>query len=888
MAGTWASYQGHPCVDVDFVRSRGLEPDTSIVEIIASPDLELEAPQESSLAKREAPERRTFEQILDDAAAPSDLVPGALLKPEGTLVCAEVLQGQLRALAIAGLFVLRLELARRGEAPEAVVWRVYLVDERFFWPLGLEPRWSYNRVRADGKSFAIDSLDQASDPPIPFPTSKLVAAELVARLFRAPTVSAMPSSWGTDYREWRWRPFEPAVQAIRTVVDAMGVEPCLRLDGTLAFHEPGDGVLGADGVAVPGSADVDPSGVPSGSNAKALPADLRPWLRGTGHGRALEFGYPERYLVVVGGVRVATVALDAWEPVLVIHGRPVPLTEQTIRMLTVGRHGLEWLHKWLVQPPAHQHAVGVTEAVLDLLRSQAYRLYRLPGAVVYDAAVRETLLKAKVEALKAAGIPEAQARQIASSELALAQVLNPVADGDARPGRNAHLLPLERRAEVDGRGRMDVTVRIYRYVTKSRTFDDRTAESEAVGEAVRELASLSTQIRDAAAIKSVPDPWNLTNKRLEAVPMSLRLELVAKSFGFANAFGKYVGGEDWERARQEAIAVDRIQAIDPALAARYEAALKKKLDAEDKLNGTGNAELYELAKPYAAVNNDRPQSQIRATVEALRRLDERVGQLLAEKRQVEAAGGRLGTSIGGVYFENLDRADDLGASVYSEDLGIIRTSCLAGHLLDPDVHDSGSTTFVPLPVRVLFGATVRPRTDRPLGTPSGTPSGAVAKAEPDVVPEALSDRETIFRAVYERVGRGLARPVPDADVTDEVLRAAARLERPDLAELVPIAAAGNRAALLAQAQDAAATLFRRQDVLRSETLTMLGPWAVNPDGVVSTVRVQMRHDPESGAPCGFLTTVTTGSSAFKTRRQGTQERAPRPRGPEDDRERLRP
>ena len=838
MAGTWASYQGLPCVNFRIVRSIGFSSDTSWVDVPASAVLDVRRPR--PLRQIGYTERSELGAIEQDGEAAA-FVAQKLLMPEGTFVMAHANEQQgLIPLLIAGLFVVRVETIKDGG--EIALFRIYLADERWFWPRGLMERWSFNRTRGDG-TVAADSLKADGSR---WSLEEIVLAHIAPAMFRSPKVAATPKGWATDRQTpWEFRPFEPGLGGLQNVVRATGIaEPTLRLDRTLALHEAGDGKVAL--------CKVDKGGVPSGANEAPPPEELKLWKDGTGQGATLELGWPEEYVLVVGGPRVATVALDHCEPVLVIKGKPYPLNEATVRQLTLNKYGLEWLSKFVLEPAAYQHVVGLEEKALKLLREQAWRLWRIPGAVVYDK------------------------------------------DGDARPGPNAHLLPLLRQADTHGGRRRAPALQRYGFETISRA-TDRTREEAAITAAAEKW----TQARDTIQARAIVDgklpPFSLLN------PSPGPRLWKNMGFGPGGSPFRSFSLDTFEHYRREAANVVNSQSIDAGLAGELDAALRERFAAEDALNGTSTLGLYESAKEYEQISQQlltsgksasdpEAAAQLKVLGERLRKLDEAAQKKRADRATRDKAGIRRGRPIEAVYFQNQEREEDAHATVAHEDWGIFRSSGLAGWVASEAVSSGLKTVFLPKPVRIVFGAVVRPRTDRPIGakrqaTLSGLGIGPapVGEAPENHIPEALTDEESVFRIAFQRTGRGEAKEVnPDRDV----LRWATYVHEKEWCELVPMSGAGNLATLREQSLERAREIFRRPDVIRSSSHVFAFPQPINTDGLVN--RVEWRMAFTQGAPCGIETIVTTGTSGF-VQRGGTQERrTPRPLRPDDDRERVQP
>lgn len=285
MAGTFATFAGIPCLDVQFARSRGWESDVTVVEVPAGPAATLEKPK--TLSARPLPT-----QTRPPAGPLGPVQVPAFIPHEGSLYLAEVSHGDERwDVTIGPLFVARCEAVKTPDGSQVVRYRLSLVDERYFWPRGLMPRWSFNRRRGDG-TIAADSLKPDGSPF----SRREVADEAVRALFRRPQLAHAPVEWQSDRREHSFEPFAPAVAVLSTMANEDGLEaPCLRMDNTVAFYRAGEGKVGF----APGG---------QGANAEDFPPHVKVYKGGSGQGHVAENGYPEDYALVVGGVRIASVA----------------------------------------------------------------------------------------------------------------------------------------------------------------------------------------------------------------------------------------------------------------------------------------------------------------------------------------------------------------------------------------------------------------------------------------------------------------------------------------------------------------------------------------------------------------------------------------------------
>ena len=871
MPGTVATFAGIPCFDVRFTRSRGWSSDVSSVEIPASvaEGLGLLVPRAGDLARPRA------------GAAGNDLGPGgpvqlaAEVPYEGALVLAETVGGQSWSVTVPNLFVSRAEVVREADGTPTARVRLYLVDVRYFWPRGIMPRFSFNRRRADG-TFAKDAV-RADESAIP---RREIADLAASSMFRAPRIAAAPVEWASDGSPIEFPAFDTAVLALGLLAGKAGIEePALRLDGDIALHKIGDGFVGyaSDG---------------RGANKVPLPLPVRLYKDGAGQALSTENTYPDEWTLVVGGERIASVALDKWEPVLFEEdgNKVVPLKESTIRRLTGDRYGLDWVQRFVLSPSDVQHVVGLDDRVTRLIQEQAYRLFRLPGAVV--------------------------------------GVEDPVT-GIVRyePGPNAHLLPLLDRAETSGGRRLPPKVETYRWAHIRQPL----LTSAAAAELVRlrdELAALRETVNREA------------NKRGGRInnPFSSPRKSLTEEFTAADIFGAAFDAVPPEELR----ALDRDLLVDalnsarlvqriaeseagPTLAQKYAELLRKTAEAQDAVAGTNKyTTAFDLGTEAAAVEKQSYENEggldliaagtagddldvaRRKRLEAIRgplanKLRQAGLDALQEQEETRTR-TRLGAverndDVGATILANQKRMEDVRARVFAPELGIIETSELAGLVIvdptlgitDPVPTNESHAMLVPAPVRVTFGAVVRPRTDRAARTALGRPvTGTDERAnllmdqprlgrpeaqlkqealqrgegasEPDIIPACLSDQETYYTAAFQRQGDGAPKLVElSALPFDQVVRIGAG----ELVELVTLDGASNRSGL---DRDARAIVFPRMkipDQLKTLSTTLARPWPVQCDGVVSSVEITMRK--QDNAPCGFETTIVSGGAVARPR-----------------------
>ena len=895
MDGTFASYQGFPLARCVVHRSRGWGADISVVEIHVGggvPYDVLPPPPErlyTTVIRGQGPQPPTQPPTNVPAQAPEGAstlrLPDGTKKLEacGTLLMLEIVRDKLYGFALPGLFVVRAETVRESDDGRAQRVRLTLADVRFFFVRGLLERWSFNRRGADGR-IRLDSVRPDGEP---FSRRALIDGA-AAQLPSQPRVTAGPAVWAQDFGAVELPPFDSALHALQVLVEPAGLEePALRIDGSLAFHAAADGRVGyAEGGAGRNDSSIDPGFV--------LSKD------GAGHGKVVEPGYPEEVFLVVGGETIATVVMDDCEPVLILPGNEVrPLTEELVRRLTGGRFGLAWLERFVMHPTAYQNIPGLDPEVLDLLADQAGRCFRIPGVEV-------RLTEDQIEA------GQAQARNNAgrlvggqlAADFRIAGVLADVQAVGARdvlePGPNARLLPLLDRAESQAGVRLPVTVEAYSFTTVHQALGG-TASQEAYQVVVRELQK---RYETAHTVDADNDLFG----RLSRPPFDIA-DIFNGGKGraaFEEASRRGVNFDDLAAAMNKAREIDRLRDGGPIAKAQADAIQRlelEKAELEEKLGGDAGGkelleagfeiialerELYDDAGPIsegvtAWLTNERlgdflnkRDLQRDELNDKLARLFQKIDQDREERRGRTRAGAAPTDEkpLGMVVLVNRERRVDPDARVFDR-LGVVKTSTLAAHV-DPDrCTDESQARAIFKPVKVTFGATLRPRTDVP---PSAVPikRSSVVREDPKAgdfqvgaggeskIPGALSDEATVFKAAFKRTARGSVVEIPLSEVPFD---RAVRISDPDLVELVPATGTGNRDDLVARARLRALERANVPDVVRTERFVFARPLPIQCDGVVASVTWQMRE--KDGAPCGFETIVQTGASAAALAQPGT-------------------
>ena len=932
--GISQSYQGFPLRSMRFRRTRGFGATVSelVIPVEAFPkgfDFSVPAPPPNGLGTRPSPKGQIDVSALT-AKDPREAVLPKKLSFEGSLVFGEHVDGETWRHPPVNLFVLRIETVRQeDEGPIAFV-KLICVDERYLYTRGVIARWSFNRLRGDG-TVAQDSVKDGGD----LFTKAEISDEVSKGIFRRPSLTERPKSWDDDKSGADFRPWQSGIGALATmIVDEDLVDVCFRLDSTLALHKPGDGFVG-----------YTPDG--KGKNSRAFPPEVRLYKDGAGQKNVIEAGYPDDFLLVVGGVRVVTVAVDDWEPVLDVAGQIVPLDENTVRVLTGGKQGLEWLQHFVMTQQAYQGQIDLPDLVLQLLREQAWYLWRLRDAVVRKEAE-------------------------GGEELAAQQQLEEAFGGEAgpseEPGPNAHLLPLQPRAEMTAGRRWAVTVETYRWQILHREMRAESQTTIDLANVLRELGIFREAIILEAIERGNTSPWS-GETRVSRDGIDLRPALVGAFGVVGGVLGEILGAEgdatrvagggrlsvedlseaipeldtlgepgvdvtleDLQRAVNRARLLDRIKnETSEASAREYEQLLIRQLQLQEEtgdIGAAGEVELLDLGKKLVKFEQEALAAQqtgetieeaaerLTGSRQALANEVRKTREKVARDRQEALQRTRVGATAGrrpptSTNLINMPRSVDTGARVYNKQAGIVRTSERAGHAAKEGVPAPSSTHFIPCPVRVIFGAVARPRTDVPpgqgarprtggtrarggqAGAQAAAPAAAAPSVQPtglpaldaavaaeatrertqqlgeesteaegqtcpggeDEIPEVLTDQETFYTAAFKRTASGAER----IDLAQLELSQTTPIERLRMIELVPLSGTSNKAGLDEVAQVIANGYMTRPEKTKTTTHILGRPWPVQCDGLVDSVEIRTVFSSEGG-PDGFETVVIAGNS----------------------------
>lgn len=1014
--GSIALYQGIPCLSVRFSRSRGVTPDAAIVDIPVTAfatvptnfDLEHLAPGDLIKIKEPFPTEDFVLKAISGGPSNFDFtyLGDPHLKPYGSLILAEVVDGEQWVLTLHPLFVRHVTEIKRADGISVV--RLTLNDIRMFGHRGivsdstapgLVPRWSFNRLQADGTP----SPDSVRADGKPFTLEEILSRFVVPNLAGKLELARVPAEFSTSTLAVDFDPFSTPAAALEQIArDHKDLEdPVLTLDNKIELWTRGQGREPGDEGAQTG---LLYSG--RGDDAKAVPEKYVLYREGTGRAQEIQPGFPEDFVVVRGGQTVATVQVDDWDPILLVEGEPVPLDERTVRVLTDNKYGIDWLKEWVLADKANQGAVDVSDKTIEILKD-AWRLYRLPfvekrsrAGLDVDALAQDQLPESNLpdrtelypgtdfspsrhfsgpnlefvpegvispEPLpKPEGITPDQEdvqRERAQFLLKRQQIL----EGESiSPGATAHLLPMLPRAELQGKRRMPITIETYSFGMRRAPVTQDTANKKFA--AVREeLSKFKTEVLAVTLREYDPDLANRIRVGRDEgvlvdgntdVSLARGLTQTVIAIDRLQAGGGFVEDPAVIEAQGPALNIDLVDArilsrfgfstsqlrsyvriarnieqiarVRAELGELWASIMDRYYQAAEDLGAVGVRTLWEVAKRFvefekevraneasgftkllgnvADVASDfvnwaehvwqgtelgppaSSTSSIRTINEAAKdprnlplryALEIRLKDLYTELEQKAKEAERLAKAgIPSIRLteasttDNMVRKEDAGARVVDADAGIIRLSKLPGWVKAglPDIRDAGP--FQPKPVRVTFGSTVRPRIDLPYGKLEPIPqprpqTGLGANEEPlrNYAPAVRTDAETWYVSMWGRDGNKV-------DLRFGTSQSVYVIQRPDLVQLVPLLEEGNLATLDREARDAALKVMRVPQEVTAEKVVLGRPWAVNCDGVVRKVEINMR--PEGG----FETVVYVGKSdlpdenPYRTRTRGNLSRRP--------------
>ena len=748
--------------------------------------------------------------------------------------------------------------------------RVSFVDFRAFADRGHMDRWRFGILDNEG-NIEPDSLLNGEAP-----TLAAVARYVVSRMFGEPELIVVPDEWEKLTGSFLFDRWGSAIEAMRVLLERHPAEFVLHWNGTVGLYEEGAGNFGYTVGTETDFASV---------NGVALP----PWvqdMRGQGHVDATSYGYPSDFVIVGGAPTIASVAIDCWEPVLLLDGTPVSLREGLAELLGANNtvRGIErdikqiegeiskiqerngdpsqavarkerlqlelaretakneappqasdedmaWLQRWVFRYEEFQGGERLTPEAVKILKRDAYRLWRLPGADSY----------------------------------------------------NRHLLPIERRAETVDGVRQSILVESYRYTFRSGKLGisgGKATTSQSSGTAQNQLRTtreaLSKIRKEVDAATSDLDANILSAGNAERLGLQAQKGLARLLKERMSAQEKAVAQEALRRGMSLLETARRAEGAGlDDLAQAYTSALTTRHDAEKALDPSSDTSaqlaIYQKLLDLGKAVDAREAQNVGPILEDVKKLQDEQQARFRDK--IEGRTAERGDPDEGLFKEifgtNDARSKDPAARLEDANLGLVRTS-LTGWLEREDVPNAAATQLVPKAVRVTFGTQMRPPRDLELPPKSfewcdTAPENAfppqMSSLQDRVRGRRTSERGEsiaqlellgVYFAVFARQpGSGLMRIELEA-----VPKGQAHTRGHDgLQELIELAGGTNKPELDRQAAEIAnAVVAERKDLSQTTRRHYLRPWRVNCNGVVKAVEITDRPGQR-----GFTTLVVTGS-----------------------------
>jgi len=865
VAGTEATFCGLPVLEARLVRAPGTEPSGGTLRLLlpgfpagwSFPAAVREAAPSLGGATAVAPSVNTA-RVPTGVAQVMGLV--------ADLVAGEVADREW------GPVVVRELVVRAVEADRALgVVDLQVADARVFWTRGALDRWVFNRKKANG-DLAEDTLRANGDA---WSLEQVVREVVAPATWGSPEVRRLPASWST---------LRPALElprrcspkaALDALCEQFRAVVTLGWDGSVSIWAEGEG-------------DLPP--LPDDQVAEDL------------YTREHTFAPP--VLLVVGGVRIATVAIDGWEPVLDLDGQIVPL-EEGVALLLRGdtrtdpsqpmpratEEEMAAVRRHVLRSAAGQARPDWSPRMVRILGQQAYRLWRIPGAETFnrhllplldraetDAAghrlpvlvetyrwrLRVTPLRATTSGPRPAGESRAQ---IEADIERLRALLGSVTNPRERDQIEARIRDLEARATATGaqsQAERDQALALEQLARVTGSAPNRTTSSLAAS-----AGEILDPILNALLGLGAPQSADGTDARFTGL-LDRALNLAqADSDEPVGAAGVRAGAAEAERyLRALERAGDRGKEVLEAYRRLVQA--QAAVAREGGLLYTGDLDLavaealLEEAKAnrgdlIAAGQADNSEG----VAKARRALLERAERLRADRLRTggDPTAGRAEPELAlAAHLVNDPRLPDPDARVYDANAGVVQTGAAAGWVVDPAVPSATDTELDPMPVRVVFGATLRPRLP-------GARVQTGGQALDNVVPEvALTDRETYYETAWEVASPGQVSRVTRALAPGEALT----IPAPDLEERITLNGTTNAGDLDREAERLAREASRRPMVVEGERRTYLRPWLVEPSAVVAEVTLALQP-----GIMGWRTSYVSGTARGPAAGGGqTRTRAP--------------
>lgn len=589
MAGTLVWYQGFLASACSFRRSTGFAPDGTVLEIPAvqfPAPFDVEAPgppgapgevaDDAGTALDDAQKKALLPKLgaLQEALArtqvgtpdpPTADVLGvggqgfdlasqsaeAALKFVGDLVFAESVPADPTdpggvtkwTLTVPNLFVVSVDKQRPREPTGKV--SVSLTDIRAFWDAGAILVYAWNQVDKDGNAIP-DTVKEDGE----LYTLREIVEEIVKYLPGAQGVEAVPESWDELTPELKFPALYRARDALVEIVSQFQVRFALHFDNSVGFYTPGEGPVGETLTG------------PDIGGGNELPFSARDVqdAGGSGEQAGRELRYPFDHVIVVGGERIASVAIDCWRPVLMIEDEVMPIEAGVAELL----HPPTDLANKLVEREAQFQAIrearqagrAPAQEVLDGLQTLTDEVRALRRQALLDGTLKATdedmlfvrRLVLRPDMLRSSPELTPYAREVLEKDAYKLWQLPGI------KGYNKHLPPILKRAETSDGIDLPVQVETFRWTmleTKLSVsaFGDRILpEGQLLSEQRRAVARLQEQVADIRRAFELKISAGLGFGGEVSVDEEVQAELQGNTFGFASV----------AQIQDVSIAIDRI------------------------------------------------------------------------------------------------------------------------------------------------------------------------------------------------------------------------------------------------------------------------------------------------------------------------------------------
>jgi len=922
----------HVCHTVRFKRTAGTTPDVTTVTIFVDnfDNFQLRRPPPKQLLTEGQADSGPQQAALSNRK-PRDIQFSPSMDWAEPLILQEVVDDQQwpedgSELVIPQLFVSSISKLDAGEPSGQVI--VSLHDIRILWADRgyLNEHWAFNGQ--DGTLSG--SLEE-------------IAKHIVSRLPGSPELVRSPEDWKTIEPEIKFKKYTLARAALERIQREFGCRVCLNLDGSIAIWDHGEtNAPGQERVAF------TPSQQDSAKEINSRLVDLPPlYSNATGHIAGREQVYVPDVIVVSGKPRIASVAIDCWEPVLRINKQIVPLREglQLLFEQAQGRaradalevgdpvptttpqsieRRLAWLQRAVLRPEMLSDHQELGDREAEILRRDAYRLWRLPNSGTVNAHLLPMLSRAEVDPSSGQRLPvavETYRHKTLENKLAAPRVGVITLNGSVVPDNIRNVRELEHL--------FNESTTTIEYVIDSASANAALAgsvfdtEVTIFGEIVAafggdpdfegfNIAEINSGKAQADAFQKeggaglevlsrrIRDRKDLDNAAQEALGISALM--VARDV-FSQAIA-------WKR--NELIARNLRQGNQQTaqnLAAQYSSIRDRYFSALEAVDPNDTSRLkVEFLEAVQKVGAKYKQNQdlifTLSAQEPISLLSQIISRERAKRGATATAGGTQERGRKGQTFAvaraavNLPRSVDPGARIEDAKVGLVRTQSPVGHVAPigfsgaetpPRIMADGASglQLVPRAVRVTFGVQARPKRETVsdgrvvTGSPERASWCPLDQPE-DIIPEQArkvrdGKREDLgyTHFVFERQEKGGSSSIAEVkDLSTVDPTEASPLHAPELQELIELDGSSNIEELREDAKARALKQMNETRLTERRQFILARPWRVNTDGVVAGVEIR-----ENQGLKGLQTIVVTGDPANPFgETQSIDERRTRERG----------